>query len=426
MKKNWRNNLALSFVFVMLFLVVACNKHDHADHADTYTCPMHPTVVSDRPGTCPVCGMDLVRKARPGEEVAITEDLSGNLKSPNESVIGSIKTTKGEFKSLNVRVKAQGIVTYDTRSLFAIPSRVGGRLEKVFVKYPYQQITRGQKIAEIYSPELLTAQRELLFVMDHDAGNESIITAAKQKLRLLGITENQIAKLIQRKEPESTFSIYSPHDGYIIPDDLSTTTSATVGATPSMSDGMVTKTGNVATSGTSSESKALLREGNYVSAGQVLFRIVNAAALRVELNVSSTLGSAITKGDEVMLDFGDNDRQSSTIDLIQPFFNAGQEFLTVRVFTHHTDKLHIGHLVNAELKSKSIEALWIPAESVVDLGVNKVVFVKNRKVFKPKEVTTGIATEGMIQIVKGLSSQDEIAINGQYLVDSESFIKPQP
>jgi hypothetical protein len=425
MKKNWRNKIILSFFIAMVITVVACNKHEHADHSDTYTCPMHPTVVADKPGTCPVCGMDLVRKSRPGEEVAMTEELSGSLKSPNESVIASIRTTRGEFKSLAVNTKAQGIVTYDTRSLFAIPSRVAGRLEKVFVKYPYQQIARGQKVAEIYSPELVMAQRELLFIAEQDAGNEPLLNAAKQKLMLLGFSESQINKLLQRKEAETTFPIYSTRDGYVVPVDQAAPSSAVIGPTSSgMKEGMSAP--GVSTTRTSDSIDDLLREGNYVSAGQVFFKVVNASALRVELNVAASLGNTIKKGDEVTLDFGNNDLQSSTVDLVQPFFNAGQEFITIRVFTHHTDKLHIGHLVNAELKSNSIEGLWVPVEAVVDLGVNKVVFIKDRKVFKPKEVTTGVATAGMIQIVHGLSSQDEIAVNGQYLVDSESFIKPQP
>ena len=126
-------------MLVLMTLVASCNKSgEHAEHADTYTCPMHPTVISDRPGTCPVCGMDLVRKARAGEEVEITEELSKLIKSPNETVIASIKTIKGEYKSMPVSTEAQGVVTYDTRNIYMIPTRIGGRLEKVFLKYAFQ------------------------------------------------------------------------------------------------------------------------------------------------------------------------------------------------------------------------------------------------------------------------------------------------
>src|SRR5687767_3284996 len=185
MKKNLKNNSIILAIVALLTLASCGAGGNHVEHADTYTCPMHPTVVSDRPSTCPVCGMDLVRKARSGEEVEITEDLAKVLKSPNEIVIASIKTIKAEYKSVPSSVEAQGLVTYDTRNIFTIPSRVGGRLEKIYLKYEFQPVSKGQKIAEIYSPELITAQRELLFLVENDAENKSLLDGAKNKLGLL-------------------------------------------------------------------------------------------------------------------------------------------------------------------------------------------------------------------------------------------------
>src|SRR5688500_3123760 len=146
MKTNLRNNRVVYLIVLLVTLTSCGHNGDHAENADTYTCPMHPTVVSDRPGSCPVCGMDLVRKARVGEEVEITEDLSKLLKSPNETVVASIKTIKGEYKSVPLSVQAQGVVTYDTRHIQTIPARVGGRLERVYVKYEFQPVSKAQKI----------------------------------------------------------------------------------------------------------------------------------------------------------------------------------------------------------------------------------------------------------------------------------------
>ena len=117
---------ALRLPILLLILLAACNGGESSHQHDTYTCPMHPTVVSDRPGTCPVCGMDLVRKARPGESVEITEDIAKLLQSPNEAVVASISTLKGQYKSVPVTIQAQGMVTYDTRNIHTIPARVGG------------------------------------------------------------------------------------------------------------------------------------------------------------------------------------------------------------------------------------------------------------------------------------------------------------
>ena len=188
--------MRLWILLLVVLVAVACSTDKHAGLADTYICPMHPTVVSDRPSTCPVCGMDLVRKARPGEEVEITEDLARLIKSPNEVVIASIKTIKPAYRTTTSSVQAQGIVTYDTRYVYNIAARIGGRLEKVYLKYAFQPVQKGQRVADIYSPELLTAQRELLYLVDNDKNNEALIQSAKNKLFLLGVTDKQVQEII--------------------------------------------------------------------------------------------------------------------------------------------------------------------------------------------------------------------------------------
>jgi membrane fusion protein, copper/silver efflux system len=431
MRKNWKSNWIVIAVIALLTLA-SCGGGEHAEHADTYTCPMHPTVVSDRPSTCPVCGMDLVRKARPGEEVEITEDLAKLLKSPNETVIASIKTIKAEYKSVASSVEAQGVVTYDTRNVFTIPSRVGGRLEKIFLKYEFQPVTKGQKIAEIYSPELLTAQRELLFLVENDSENKSLIDGAKNKLELLGLTSGQIGNLITKKTTTQTFSIYSPYSGYLITGQQAPTTSVSVSsptATSSggMSDGMgsssSTASPNPSTPPAMDQALLIIREGSYVSAGQTLFSIVNTSDLRIELDLPASQSGAIKKGDKLSLDFGNGAIEEATIDFVQPFFNEGQDFVKLRVFTSKTKDLHIGHLVSAKIQVLASESLWVPRAAVLDTGTDKIVFLKDRGVLKPKKVTTGISSDGLVEIKSGLASSDEIAENAQYLIDSESFIK---
>jgi multidrug efflux pump subunit AcrA (membrane-fusion protein) len=192
-----------------------------------------------------------------------------------------------------------------------------------------------------------------------------------------------------------------------------------------MADGMGGNTGSSGVTPLSKSSQAgtLIREGSYVSSGQTLFRIVNESSLRVELNVPSNLAGAVEKGFMVTLDFGNGKIQNGTVDFVQPYFNEGQEFLIVRVYTRDTKDLHIGHLVTAKIESKPVEALWIPRQTVVDLGVDEVVFVKEKNVLLPRKITTGAYADEMIEVKRGLTSSEEIAADAQYLVDSESFIK---
>jgi multidrug efflux pump subunit AcrA (membrane-fusion protein) len=416
-----------------IVLLVACGPKETAHEHDEYTCPMHPTVISDRPGVCPVCGMDLVRKARPGEEVQITEDLNKLLRSPNETVVASIETVKGEYKTMPVPVVASGVVTYDSRYLYTIPSRIGGRLEKVFLKYAYQPVRKGQKVAEIYSPELVTAQRELLYLLDNDTSNQDLIDGARRKLLLSGVSERQLDELVKRKEAFYTFSIYSPHDGYVVTGEEQSSASApTAASSPAPSGGGM---GGDGMGGAASAASAfnnvpgagmqgsLPREGSYIAAGQTLFKIVNTAALRVELDLPGATAGAVKKGDEVLLDLGSGKEEKAAVDFVQPFFSEGEEFLKVRVYTKKVDNLAVGSLVKATIHLDKKEALWVPKEAVLDLGLERIVFVKERGVFRPRTVTTGLGTDAWIEIKQGLASADEVARNAQFLVDSESFIK---
>ena len=432
MKKNWKNNiLPITTLFSLLFLM-SCNKgDDHAGHTDVYTCPMHPTVVSDKPGTCPVCGMDLVRKARPDEEIEITDELSRLMKSPNEVVVSAIKTIKPEFKSVAISVDAVGIVTYDTRNIYTIPARVGGRIEKMYLKYEFEVVRKGQKIAEIYSPELITAQRELLYLLKNDSDNQMLIESATRKLQLLGLSTSQINDLTNRKETSSVFAVYSPYDGYVITNDLAPSVSQSMtqpssaggemGGMKASSSGAASAS-NVANSNT--QPSFLVREGNYVSTGQTLLKVVNTNALRIELDLVGAQTGMVKRGDKLELDLGNDSKVQASVDFVQPFFNEGQNFLKIRVYIHKGNNLHIGQLVQAQIDMKSKESLWIPKTALLDLGTDKIVFIKDLDIVKPKTITTGTKTDDLVEVTSGLASSDEIAFNAQYLVDSESFIKP--
>jgi hypothetical protein len=190
-----------------------------------------------------------------------------------------------------------------------------------------------------------------------------------------------------------------------------------------MRDGMNASTPPaLTTSKIQSNSSSLIREGNYISSGETLASIINTDALRVELGLPTTKAHTVKKGDTLKLDFGN--RQAQTfVDFVQPFFKEEQEFVKFRVSVENSKDLHIGHLVRATIMLAQVEALWVPRQSVLDLGEDKIVFVKERGVFKPKKISTGISADGSIEITSGLSSADEIAANAQYLTDSESFVK---
>jgi Cu(I)/Ag(I) efflux system membrane fusion protein len=406
----------------MIIIAIGCHSKESA-HTETYTCPMHPTVLSDRPGTCPVCGMDLVRKSKEGDEVKITEDLAKLIKSPNETVTASIKTVKGEYRSETINKELLGVVAYDTRNIYMIPARIGGRLEKVYLKYNYQRVTKGMKIAEVYSPELLNAQRELVYLLQNDSDNKRMVDAATSKLVLLGATEEQIKMLTSTKEVLNTFSIFSPYDGYLILNSeaprapLNTSTSAD--SNTGMGMNAVSK--QTSEPNLISAESSLLREGNYVTNGQTLFRVVNANSIWIEFNIPAEEAFNLTKDAAIELSINGK-KGKARIDFIEPFTAQTQDFIQIHSY-YRGDDLLIGQLVKGTVLTKTKETLWLPKTAVMDLGINQVVFVKERGQFKARQVETGSRTDDFIEITKGITSGAEVASNAQYLMDSEGFVK---
>lgn len=427
-KAIWNFESGILNILLVVLLLSACNGNNTAhEHVDTYTCPMHPTVVSDKPGVCPVCAMDLVRKARPGEEVKITEDLARLIKSPNEVVLSAIKTTKATYTSMPVSITVQGVVTYDTRNIFTIAARVGGRLEKVLLKYNYQPVRAGQKVAEIYSAELVNAQRELVYLLKKDPENQALLDAAKSKLLLLGASEKQIEEVVKNQEVSYTFSIYSPYQGFVITESQSAPAAPANGMIkPSSSSGMgmggnETSVVSSTASGVTSSTSSLVREGSYVAAGQTLFRIVNTKSLWIEFNVPLRQASQIKTGDALTwIEQGTS--RLLKIDFVEPFFAEGEDFIRLRSYYKGED-VSVGQLVEASIQSVSGESLWIPKAALLDLGHDQIVFLKERGLYKPKQVKAGMQTDDWIEITSGLTSSDEVAVNAQYLIDSENFIK---
>ena len=172
-------------------------SQDSSQVAAVYQCPMdcEHGKTYDKAGVCPVCGMDLIKKEE--DATALTGIKLDDLLQPTDHfVVSSIPVTTVRKKVVPVDMEAFGTITYDTRLINTISARVSGRIEKLYVRYRYQHVHKGAHIMDIYSPELLTAQQNLLFLLKNDAGNTSFINAAKEKLLLLGVSNDQLEQII--------------------------------------------------------------------------------------------------------------------------------------------------------------------------------------------------------------------------------------
>ena len=387
------------------------HQTDNGNEAEVYTCSMHPQIIRDKPGKCPICSMDLVKKSTDNKKIEGI-DLSTLIRPTNGYVISSIPVTTLEHITENIELNALGTVAYDTRQVGAISARVAGRIEKLYVRFRYQKVSVGQKIMDIYSPELLTAQQNLLFLLKNDAANTSFINTAKEKLLLLGMSNDQLQQVIKTENPSFTISVYSKYSGHIH-------------EAAGVMNGGNNNSGAMKDINITTEELAL-KEGMYIQKGQSIFSVYNPSKVWALLHIYADNQGLIKRGNAVQLtaETAPDNSFTGRVDFIEPFFRKENKTLSVRVYFDNSKRqLPVGSQVKAKISGSPLNAAWLPKESIVSLGLDKVVFVKAPGGFMPHIVTTGFTSNGKTQILNGLAVTDSVAQNAQFLMDSESFIK---
>ncbi len=395
----------LPIALCVLQIFSSCNQNNDNKSSSQkylYTCSMHPEILQDHPGNCPICGMKLIKKNE--KPVAINNiGLETLLKPTNEFVVASLPVITPQESEINIPVSAYGVIEADSRAAGTVSARVSGRIEKLYVRYRFQNIKAGQKVLEIYSPELLTAQQNLLFLIKNDSQNTSFISAAKQKLLLLGMSATELNKVTSTGKPLYSISVYSTYSGYVT------------------GNGNQNEMNNTATV----TQELPTKEGMYVNKGQPLFNIMNRSKTWVALQIFPDDQPLIKKGDRVQI-IPETDPaavMTGKIDFIEPFFRGDSKTLTARVHFDNKDRLTLGSQVTAEIFTGTKNGLWLPQKAVLSLGMGDVAFLKSNGGFVAHKITSGIRTDNKVQILSGLNATDTVAANAQFLIDSESFIK---
>jgi len=308
-------------------------------------------------------------------------------------------------------VEALGNIAYDTRQVGSISARVAGRIEKLYVRYRFQKITKGQHLMDIYSPELMTAQQNLLFLLRNDPDNALFIEAATEKLRLLGLSDLQIKQLIQSGKPSLTVAIYSNYTGHVHEAASGSSMRPESGAMKDIS--LLTE-------------ELPLKEGMYLQKGESIFTVYNPDRAWAILSIYGENQSLVNVGNSVQItpETVPDKVFKATIDFIEPFYRNGSKTSTVRVYFDNSRlKIPIGSQVKATVFGNTKSAYWLPSAAVLSLGLDAVVFQKTEGGFKALKIKTGITHQSYIQVLSGIGRTDSVAINAQYLMDSESFIK---
>ena len=415
MNKYYKYGLALILISsigiaVYLFTAKSDNHTETGHQNEVYTCSMHPEIIRDEPGNCPICGMTLVKKVTDNNYV---EDSSiDNLIKPTDNfIVGNYHTTTAIDTTLRSEVNLPGIVGYDPNSSVNIAARMSGRIEKIYVNYIYQKVNKGQKLFDLYSPELLTEQQNFIYMITNDAENSSIINASKQKLLLYGMTQSQINALSNSKRISPKISIYSPASGII--------------------SGIETTDNTINPEMQSANNNAAIlnvKEGDYIKKGEVIFKLVNTDKVWGIFNVIQGYNSIIKANQSIRIttELDKDEFIDAKINFVETQLNAADKTNRIRVYLNNNKlKLPVGLRLQGVVKTKSVNGIWIQKQSMVSVGDKKIVFLKTENGFKASAVRTGIEIDNFMQIINGISVKDTIAKNAQYLIDSESFIKTE-
>lgn len=365
--------------------------HGHEEgESEVWTCAMHPQIRQDGPGQCPICGMDLI----PVQASAAISDSEIQM-SEAAARIADIQTVTVQPGSPTKEIYLPGRVTADERNVSAVTARFPGRIEKLFVNFTGQEVKRGERLASIYSPELVQAQKELLEAVRFRETNPSFYEAAIRKLKQWDLTDEQIRNIQENGQVQYNFDIYSTQSGTVTSRNIS--------------------------------------EGDYVGEGQPLFDIANLNKVWVLFDAYQSDLPWIEQGDKVTFSVPSMPGQtfSSTVTFIDPVINPQTRVALVRTEVDNPNgrlkpDMFAQGIINSELENME-NALVIPKSSVLWTGKRAVVYVKSPEFEEPtfgfREIILGPEAGDLYVVTEGLEAGDEVVANGVFKVDAAAQLQ---
>ena len=377
-------------ILVLAILLVSCNdkKPKTAGSDLKYTCPMHPQVIQDAPGTCPICNMDLV----PMHQAGTDRELMLNASQIQLANIQAIKVGKGQFGSSKV-LNARLVTNPEGDEV--ISAKFPGRIDKLYAKETGVKIQAGSALYSIYSEELQTLQQDYLLQLKQAAAfpdekiYQSMKEAAKNKLVLFGFTNSRITELARENRVLSTITVYARRSG-------------------------VLRTVNVT-------------EGSYIAEGTIVMELESFDNLWVEADVFPSDLKLVKEGMEVQARVnGENGLRNFRINYISPQINPGSQLITLRgSIPNPSGQLQAGMPATVLLPSAPVSnSIRLPQAAVIRSSQGAHIWIRTGKeTFAPRDITTGAEDDENIVITSGLRDGEEVVISGAYLLYSEFLLK---
>lgn len=363
--------------------------HEHSEaKAEIWTCSMHPQIQQDGPGQCPLCGMDLIPLDNSMDnEEALPDEVP---MSDAAMKLAEIQTYIVKLEKPEKEIRLLGKVKADERLMYSQTAHFPGRIEKLFINFTGEKVYKGQKLASIYSAELVTAQKELFEVLKDKSTNPALVEASRNKLKQWKFTDEQIAAIEKSGEVKKEVDILSNYSGYVM--------------------------------------MRMVAEGDYVKEGQILFDITDLSKVWVLFEAYENDLPWIKTGDELAIDLKSvpGKTYNGKVTFIDPFINPKNRVAYVRVELPNTKGLLKPDMfANGIITSKlpiNEDVILVPKSAVLWTGKRGVVYVKiperEHNSFIYREVILGEDAGDFYVIKKGLEEGEEIATNGVFKIDA--------
>ncbi len=383
-------------ILIIFILVVglSCKKEERQHAAEEYyTCPMHTSVRSDKPGACPVCGMGLL-KVKKSES---TEGMDSTMLTldDEQQMLANIIIDTVRFTIINAQTTLTGTISADENKLTTISAQVKGRIDRLFVRQKGEHIVKGQALYSMYSEELLADQNDYLSALQQRTkfpGQQStvdgLIQGSRKKLLLWGMAESQIKHLEANHQPSALLTYYSANKGFVV--------------------------------------KQLVNEGEYTEIGKPLFLIADLSSLWVETQVYSNEINYFNQRTEAYISIEAFPQKIFKAKMVfeNPAIEENSKINLIRFRIDNNDNLiKPGMMARVTINHHPKQTLVIPKTALL-IGRMTMVWIEVMPgMFESRTVQTGIENKQFVEILSGVEEGERVVISGAYLLNSAFILR---